>query len=91
MDIEKIERYPLSFVIKSDDSIEDLLNKIKTDAQKTYIVEDIVDAYLDCIEEVINIPLLKSYIEELSIKGLMGEVLDEIVRQSKVEFNYEDE
>ncbi len=91
LDIEKIERYPLSFVIKSDDSIEDLLNKIKTDAQKTYIVEDVVDAYLDCIEEVINIPLLKSYIEELSIKGLMEDVLDEIVRQSKVEFNYEDE
>ena len=91
LDIEKIERYPLSFVIKSDDSIEDLLNKIKTDAQKTYIVEDVVDAYLDCIEEVINIPLLKSYIEELSIKGLTREVLNEIIRQSKVEFNYEEE
>ena len=91
LDIEKIERYPLSFVIKSDDSTENLLNKIKTDAQKTYIVEDVVEAYLDCIEEIINIPLLKAYIEELSNKGLMGDVLDEIVRQSKVEFNYEEE
>ena len=91
LDIEKIERYPLSFVIKSDDSTEELLNKIKNDAQKIYIVEDVVDAYLNCIEEIINIPLLKTYIEELKAKGLMKDVLDEVAHQSKVEFNYEDE
>lgn len=91
LDIEKIERYPLSFVIKSDDSIDDLRNKIKTDAQKTYIIEEVVEAYLECIEEIINIPLLKTYIGELKEKGVMKEVLDEIVRQSKVEFNYEED
>ena len=91
LDIEKIERYPLSFVIKSNDTIEDLCDKIKTDAQKTYIIENVVDAYLDCIEEIINIPQLKAYIEELNTRGLIKDVLDEIVLQSKVEFNFEDE
>lgn len=91
LDIEKIERYPLSFVIKTEDSIEDLQSKIKKDAQKTYIIDDVVNAYINCIEEIINIPILKLYIEELQKRGIINEVLDEIVRQSKVEFNYEDE
>ena len=35
LDIEKIERYPLSFVVKSEESIDELLAKIKADALKT--------------------------------------------------------
>lgn len=91
LDIEKIERYPLSFVIKSEESVEDLKTKLKTDALKTYVVREVVDDYMSCIEEIINIPILKEYLEDLVNKGLMSDVLNEIVRQSKVEFNYENE
>ena len=35
LDIEKIERYPLSFVVKSEESKDELLAKIKADALKT--------------------------------------------------------
>ena len=38
LDIEKIERYPLSFVIKSEEAIEDLMEKLRTDALKTYVI-----------------------------------------------------
>ena len=91
LDIEKIERYPLSFVIKSEESIEDLMTKLNNDALKTYIVQKVVDDYMSCIEEIINIPLLKEYLAELDEKGLVPEVLKEVILQSKVEFNYEDE
>lgn len=91
LDIEKIERYPLSFVIKSEESIKDLNDKLKRDALKTYPIEQIVKDYLSCIEEIINIPTLKKYCVILDERNLIQNVLKEIIQQSKVEFNYEDE
>lgn len=81
----------MSFVIKSEESAEDLMEKLKVDALKTYIVQKVVDDYLRCIEEIINIPELKNYLEELDKRNMVGEVLKEIILQSKVEFNYEDD
>ena len=43
---------------------------------------------LDCIEEIINIPTLLKYFDSVVEKGKLGNVLDEIIVQSKVEFNY---
>lgn len=91
LDIDKIERFPLSFVIKSEESVDDLLSKLKNDALKTYVVQKVVDDCLNCIEEIINIPQLKSYLSELESKNLIPDILKEIILQSKVEFNYEDE
>lgn len=91
LDIEKIERYPLSFVIKSEESKEDLMTKLNNDALKTYVIQKVVDDYMSCIEEIINIPTLKNYLAELDEKDLVPEVLKEVILQSKVEFNYEDE
>lgn len=67
------------------------MEKLKVDALKTYIVQKVVDNYLRCIEEIINIPELKNYLEELDKRNMVGEVLKEIILQSKVEFNYEDD
>lgn len=91
LDIEKIERYPISFVVKSENSSENLKSRLRKDAIKTYVVEKIVDDYMACIEEIINIPMLKQFLLELERKGQISEVLREIVLQSKVEFNYEEE
>lgn len=91
LDIEKIERYPLSFVIKSEESKEDLMKKLKTDALKTYVVQKVVNDYINCIEEIINIPKLKNYLVELDERNMVPDILKEIILQSKVEFNYEDE
>lgn len=55
------------------------------------MVQKVVDDYLNCIEEIINIPQLKSYLSELESKNLIPDILKEIILQSKVEFNYEDE
>lgn len=91
LDIEKIERYPLSFVIKSEESISELKDKLKRDAIKTYVIEQVVDDYLSCIEEIINIPILRDYLEIIKGRNMIQDVLKEIILQSKVEFNYDDE
>lgn len=91
LDIEKIEKYPITFVIKSEDSIDEIKNKLESDALKTYPVKAIVKKYLDCIEEIINIPTLTTYLQTVEQNGLLLKVLDEIILQSKVEFNYSEE
>lgn len=91
LDIEKIEKFPVSFVIKSEETEADLRRKLETDAIKTYIVRKVVDDYMSCIEEIINIPKLKDCLDELETKGLISDILKEIILQSKVEFNYEED
>lgn len=91
LDIEKIEKYPITFVVKSTEDVESLKTKLYQDALKTYVIESVVKKYLACIEEIINIPILMEYYKEINDNGLTMDVLNEIIIQSKVEFNYEDE
>ena len=91
LDIEKIEHYPITFVVKSEDETDDLKQKLFEDAIKTYSVDTIVNHYMECIEELINIPRLKEIFEEVKNRGEVTAVLDEIILQSKVEFNFDED
>jgi hypothetical protein len=88
LDIDKIQKFPITFVIKSDEAVEDLLSKIKANANKIYLVTAIVDKYMACIEEVINIPMLNQRFSDTIKLGYLNNILNEIITQSKVEFNY---
>lgn len=91
LDIDKIQKYPITFVIKSNEDVVLLKKKIQDNANKTYSIEAIVEKYMMCIEEVINIPMLNFRFNESVKKGFLNKILDEIVLQSKVEFNYNEE
>ena len=43
---------------------------------------------MSCIEEIINIPMLTVFFDEIVEKELFNDLLDEICKQSKYEFNY---
>lgn len=90
LDIDKIQKYPITFVIKSEEAVGNLLTNIKTNASKTYAVQSIVQKYMDCIEEVINIQTLRERFKEVIKQGYLKQILDEIILQSKVEFNYDE-
>jgi len=89
LDIDKIERYPITFVIKSMDSVDELLQKLRDGAERLYHINAIVDRYMACIEEVINIPTLQERFRTCVAQGYLRAIMKEIVLQSKVEFNYE--
>lgn len=90
LDIDKLEHYPVKFVIKTNESVEDILKYIRENAIQQYGIEVIVERYMKSIDEVINIPMLILYLNEVDKHGYLDKVLDEIIIQSKVEFNYED-
>jgi hypothetical protein len=91
LDIDKIEKYPITFIVKSSDGIDDLLAKIKANALKFYGIEAIVTEYMNCIEELMNIPILTERFRTVEKQGKLHNVLSEIIKQSKVEFNYSEE
>src|SRR3972149_2646973 len=59
LDIDKIERYPITFVIKSSETAETLIQKLREGAERQYSIKAIVEKYMACVEEVINIPILQ--------------------------------
>lgn len=89
LDIEKIQKYPITFVVKSIDQVPDLLDRIRTNAIKTYQINTVVEKYMDCIEEIINIPKLMEKFHNTIELNYLKNILDEIILQSKIEFNYE--
>lgn len=88
LDIDKIERYPISFVIKTEMPRDEILRHLREGAISQYVIENIVNAYMNAIEEVINIPILLTMFDKVIKQGRLHQVLDEIIQWSKVEFNY---
>lgn len=91
LDIDKVEKFPISFVIKSTEDTEIIYQKIREGAKRLYAIDLIVDKYMACIEEIINIPKLLECFEHACSQGFLPAILDEIVIQSRVEFNFLDE
>jgi hypothetical protein len=91
LDIDKTERYPITFVIKSDESLNELSSRLKENAIKWYSIESVVKKYMACMEELINIPVLVERYKIAVNQGFLIDILDEIISQSKVEFNYEED
>ena len=91
LDIDKIQRYPITFVIKSNESKDEIISKIRENAIKSYTIDAIVNNYMNCIEEIINIPILTERFNEATKQGYLNDIMDEIITQSKAEYNFEDE
>ncbi len=88
LDIDKVIHYPITFVIKTEQSANELTLAIRSQAQEIYPVRSIVDKYMSAVEEIINIPRLLHILDELSTTGRIVEVVDEILLYSKVEFHF---
>jgi hypothetical protein len=91
LDIDKVQRFPITFVVKSFDPAEVIKESIKRQAVSKYKVEAVVEAYMKCVEDVVNIPALLDSFEHVTSSGRLMSVMNEIIVQSKVEFNYNEE
>ena len=91
LDIDKLEKFPVTFVVKTTLSIDELTKNIRDGAIEQYTVEKVVEKYMDCIEEIINIESLIKSLDKVEKENNLSDVLTDIIKQSKVEFNYEDD
>jgi hypothetical protein len=90
LDIDKVQRFPITFVVKTRDKDAAVRSRLREAATSKYGVDAVVSRYMDAVEEIINIPRLISVFEVLIKDGRLGLVMDEIVLQSRVEFNIEE-
>lgn len=88
LDIDKIQHYPITFVVKSNETPEAIAKVIQTQAFKLYPIEKVVERYMGCIEEIVNIPVLLKRFDEVVQNGGLKGIISEITVQSRVEFNY---
>lgn len=91
LDIDKVQRFPITFVVKSDESSEQIRAAIQAQAIAKYKIDAVVASYMNAIEEIINVQDLLDAFRHLVSLGKVREVMDEIITQSKVEFNYRDD
>ena len=89
LDIDKIQRFPVTFVIKTLQTVDVILDRIKAQAEALYKVNAIVQRYMSCIEEVINIPTLLTKYDQVVEQGGLKQVVEELVAQSRLEFNFQ--
>lgn len=90
LDIDKVQRYPVTFVVKSEDSVKDILTRVEEQAAARYPIQAVVKRYMECVEEVINIQELMTRYDTVLHSGRGDNVIKEIVLQSRVEFNVQD-
>ncbi len=91
LDIDKVNSFPITFVVKSKESPDSIREQIKTQAMEKYGIEKVVQSYMNLIEEIINVNVLIEEFSNIVKNGLIKQVMDEIILQSKIEFNYEDD
>jgi len=91
LDIDKVQRYPITFVVKTEETVDRVVKKIEQQATDRYKVKAIVKRYMDSVEEVINLPELLKRLDHVLEKGRGKDMIEDIVLQSRVEFNVEDE
>ncbi|MGB0681535.1 MAG: hypothetical protein ACPGOV_02455 [Magnetovibrionaceae bacterium] len=91
LDIDKVQRYPITFVVKTEESPETLKEKLRIQANEKYGINRVVDRYIECVEEIINVPMLVSKFDEIVSDEKIRQVIEEIILQSRVEFNVEEE
>lgn len=87
LDLEKIQKFPMTFVIKSERSVQDITEYLRAGAEATFGIQRIVDKYMSAIEEIVNIPRLLELLDESITRGALDRLIDEIVLQSQLEFN----
>ncbi|MUM76663.1 restriction endonuclease [Pseudodesulfovibrio sp. F-1] len=91
LDIDKVQRYPITFVVKTNESCAEILKKIELQAEAKYQIKAIVKKYIESVEEIINIPRLMAIFKSVLGSGKGSNVVEEIILQSRVEFNIEAE
>lgn len=80
LDFEKVNRFPMSFVIKTNLSPQQVKDKIKKDALKLYSPEQ-VEVYMKLFEEIYTLNELRNILEEIKMSHHLVSRLKEIVVQ----------
>jgi hypothetical protein len=87
LDIDKVQRFPITFVIKTEKSIQTIQKSIENGARQKFNDDSVVKKYMQAIEEIINLPLLRTYLDKVISSKDVSDLINEISKQARTEFN----
>ena len=87
LDIDKVQRFPITFVIKTEKSIQTIQKSIENGARQKFNDDSVVKKYMQAIEEIINLPLLRTYLDKVVSSKGVADLINEISKQARTEFN----
>jgi hypothetical protein len=91
LDIDKIQRFPITFVVKSEVAVSDLRARIEQYARTAFTAKHVVAAYMNAVEGIINIEELRRVFSEVDRDGRTAEVAGELITQARAEWYLEEE
>lgn len=86
LDIDKIQRFPITFVVKSEVDPGELRARIEEHARGAFTANHVVAAYMAAIEGIINIGELRAALDAVERDGRAQKVVDETVTQARAEW-----
>lgn len=90
LDIDKLNKFPITFVVKTALDVEEIMKLIKKGAKQQFDDKEVINKYLNSFEGIINIPKLHHYLEIVIREGNLNRLLEELIIQCKVEYNISD-
>ncbi|MBY7944997.1 hypothetical protein KW479_12890 [Vibrio fluvialis] len=85
LDLDKMSRFAITFVIKTDKTVSEVLNKIRQDANKA-MDTSLVERYMGLFEEVITLNELNSALNEVLQSGQQAELKQTVIDNYKLEY-----
>lgn len=86
LDLDKVNRFPISFVIKSELSPDAALKKIAADAERAGKIQKVhIETYLALFEEVFTLPTLRAILDEIADAAYESMKAD-LILQIKLEY-----
>lgn len=88
LDIEKLNKFPITFVVKTEQKAKDVMNTIQTKAGSMYKGE-ILERYLSCFEEIITLRKLRKYLNVIIEEELLDKFFMDLIKYCSIEYNVE--
>ena len=87
LDIDKVNKFPITFVVKIEESAAQMNIKIRQDAIVRYPNSETRKLYLEAIEEIITIVDLIGYFNLIKASNKIDDFLDLLIVTSSIEFH----
>lgn len=88
LDIEKLNKFPITFVVKTEQKAKDVMNLIQAQAESMYEGE-ILERYLSCFEEIITLRKLRKYLNVIIEHELLDKFFMDLIKYCSIEYNVE--
>ena len=89
LDFTKLNRFPITFVIKVENNPKEVMKMIKRNAQNTFS-DDVIDSYMNLFEEVITSQTLREYFKNVIKEKKQIIFKKNLIQNYKLEYGYFD-